>query len=299
MRNKYFIAFLSIFLGIFFIVSGLGKIVNTAGFVHTLENYGLGYFAYLAPVICVGEIILGLIMILLVNPKKYSMFCFFALLAFTLSFAYGHFAKSLNDCGCFGEIEFLRSTPVVSFIRNILLMVFCNVLYKYSPATVEKLAFWKRNVLLIFISASLILSGFTMSEPIISSVPFENQRIENTELAHYVNTSADSTYLIFVFNYKCPHCWDETENIKSFKEQKIVDRIIGITIDDSVAESNYKKSFNIDFTTINIPYNSIRSLIKIFPTAFIVKNNKVEYVMQKIIHNSFTFCSLYPLMKVN
>ncbi len=297
MKNKYFTFTLSIIIGLFFIVSGAGKIVNTAGFENLLEKYGLGYIAYLAPVICVAEIVLGFTMILLVNQKKYSMFCFIALILFTVLFAYAYFFKNQNDCGCFGEIDFLKSSPLVSFIRNILLMLFCIIIYKNAPPVNEKASTWKINMILVFASISLILSGFTMSEPIISSVPFQNQNIENTALTKYVKTSKDSTYLIFVFSYKCPHCWDATENVKSYKEQKVVDRIIGIALKDSLAEFNYRKTFNIDFKIINVTMDSLKPLVKTTPTAFIIKNNKVEYVMQRTIYNALTFSNHNPLMK--
>ena len=296
-KNKLLLSFLSVILGIFFIVSGLGKVVNVAGFVNVLESYGMGYAAYLAPVICVAEITLGLFMLFLVNPKKYALICFFALLIFTLSFAYAYFFRNVNDCGCFGEIGFLKSSAISSFTRNLLLITFSFIVYKNSGTRTNSVITWKRNIIIFFSSLFLILSGYTMNTPILSSVPFDNEKIENTPLAKYLKTSVDSTYLIFVFSYKCPHCWDATENIKSYKEQKIVDRIIGIAVGDSVAASTYGKTFNIDFKTITVSKDSMQPLAKAFPTVYIIKNNKIEYVMQQHIYNAYTFYKFYPDMK--
>ena len=46
MFDKKILNIYSVIIGVLFIVSGLGKVVNTAGFSELISNYGLSYFIY-------------------------------------------------------------------------------------------------------------------------------------------------------------------------------------------------------------------------------------------------------------
>ena len=83
MFDKKILNIYSIIIGALFIVSGLGKIANTAGFSELISNYGLGIFKYLSPVIVLFEILIGLFLVLLINPKRYSFISFCLLIVFT------------------------------------------------------------------------------------------------------------------------------------------------------------------------------------------------------------------------
>ncbi len=299
MKNKYFLELLSIIIGLFFLLSGLGKIVNTIGFTNVLESYGLGYLSYTAPLICVGEIILGLLLVFLINQKKYSLFGLIALCLFTVSYAYAHFFKNVEECGCFGEISLLNSTAAVSFIRNSVLILFCIIIFRYSPKYETVTAKWKIITISTLTAFSLVLAGYTMAESLIVEAPFENQKIEDTPLSKYVKASPDSTYLVFVFSYNCPHCWDATENVKTYLETKLVDRIIGIAGGTKIKKMEFNKTFKPDFNSFDVPFDSLKILVKHTPTVFIIKNGIVVNVMQKTIPSSFTFKEHYPHLLIN
>lgn len=296
MRNKYIFSSISILIGLFFVLSGAGKIVNTIGFTNVLLSYGFGSFSYVAPLICVGEIVLGLLMLLLVNQKKYALYSLIVLFVFTISFAYAHFFKNIKDCGCFGEIGFLNSSATFSFLRNGILIIFCLLLFIYSSNDNAPIDKWKLKIIYFISFLSIGLGGFTMNESLITDSPFEKQRVENTPLAKYINPSSDSTYLIFVFSYSCPHCWDATENIKNYLETKKVSRVIGIALGDKKSKEFYYSSLKPNFEVINSSRDSIRLLTKVIPTAFFIKNDTIQNVMQKTIYSPFTFKQLFPLL---
>lgn len=81
----------SIIVGALFIVSGAGKITNTAKFSNLIQEYGLGYLMILSPLIVIVEILLGLALVLLINPKRHSLYSFILLIIFTLAYAYAYF----------------------------------------------------------------------------------------------------------------------------------------------------------------------------------------------------------------
>jgi uncharacterized membrane protein YphA (DoxX/SURF4 family) len=57
----------SVVIGTFFLVSGLGKVIDTTGFAELIRQYGLGYLMVLSPVIVLVEILLGLCLFYLIN----------------------------------------------------------------------------------------------------------------------------------------------------------------------------------------------------------------------------------------
>lgn len=100
----------SVIVGIFFLISGIGKVFSTAAFSDLIFQYGLGYMMILSPLIVVIEILLGLFLILLIKPRRYSFLSFILLVVFTAAFAYAHFRNGVDDCGCFGSMQPLRNS---------------------------------------------------------------------------------------------------------------------------------------------------------------------------------------------
>ena len=96
MFNKTVLNAYSIIVGLFLIISGAGKVIDTAAFSNMIYQYGLGYFMLLSPVIVIIEISLGVFLVLLINPKRYSFFSFILLMIFTLAFAYAHFKNGVK-----------------------------------------------------------------------------------------------------------------------------------------------------------------------------------------------------------
>ena len=118
MFEKKILNIYAIVVGVFFIISGIGKVFNTAAFSGLILQYGLGYLMILAPLIVFAEILLGLFLVLLISPKRYSLISFILLIFFTIAFAYAHFYKGIDDCGCMGSLKHSTISPFFSFMRN-------------------------------------------------------------------------------------------------------------------------------------------------------------------------------------
>ena len=50
MFDKKILNIYAIIVGIFFLISGIGKVIDTAGFSNLISQYGLGYLNWLSPV---------------------------------------------------------------------------------------------------------------------------------------------------------------------------------------------------------------------------------------------------------
>ncbi|PJB16626.1 MAG: hypothetical protein CO118_00085 [Flavobacteriales bacterium CG_4_9_14_3_um_filter_32_8] len=292
--SKLLLSILSILIGIFYILSGIGKLINTVAFFNTLESYGLGNFSYLAPFICVGEILFGLLFLFQIRIKKAAFFSIITLSIFTIAFTYAHFFKGINDCGCFGEIGFLQSSYLISLIRNFVFILLSLTVYIYADKDTTPTPRWKTISIFCITILSSIIAGFTLNEPFITNEPFLNKPIQETPLSNYISTAKDSTYLIFVFSYNCSHCWNATENIKSYSENKLVDRIVGIAIKNNQKKNFYHDNLKPNFEILSTSSDSMGLIIKSVPTAFFVKNNIVTQVMTESIMSPFTFKEMYP-----
>ena len=82
MFEKRILNIYSVIIGIFFIISGIAKVIDTAAFSNLIYQYGFGYLMILSPLIIIAEILLGLFLILLINPKRNSLFSFILLMIF-------------------------------------------------------------------------------------------------------------------------------------------------------------------------------------------------------------------------
>jgi uncharacterized membrane protein YphA (DoxX/SURF4 family) len=313
MFEKGILKVYSIIIGVLFIISGLGKVIDTSGFGNLINQYGLGYLMILSPVIVAFEILLGLFLVLLINPKFYAMISFGLLTIFTALFAFAHFKYGVNNCGCFGTVQHMNFPPIFSFIRNFILIGMSLIVWiKYpkekkikseNSSRVDYFASsditnWKKYLIIIIMSISIFTAGFTYKTPyFLKSKPeihkFQGQNIKNTELSKYLTTSPDSTYLFFCFSYTCPYCWNSIENLRQYQKSGIVDRTgvvaIGAENDKDIFNQNFKPDFNIK----DLPAVEMDKLTDSYPTAFYVEHDTVKFVLQSELPSPFIFKELY------
>lgn len=284
----------SVIVGMLFIISGFGKAIDTAGFSDLISQYGLGYLMVLSPLIVVSEILIGLFLVLLINPRFFAMISFFMLTIFTVLFAFAHFKYGVNDCGCFGTVQHLNFPPLISFIRNIILIVMSGMIWWGYPRYSIKIAKWKLYLISSIIAVSIFISGFTFEIPYSfknkSEIhEFQGQNIKNTELSKYLITSPDSTYLFFVFSYTCPYCWNSIENLRQYQKSGTVDRMIAFATGAESDKDIFNQSIKPDFIIKNLSADEIGKLTDSYPTAFYIEHDTVKLVLQSELPSPFIF----------
>jgi uncharacterized membrane protein YphA (DoxX/SURF4 family) len=117
-----------ILVGVLFIISGLIKANDPIGFGYKLEEYyqvfGTEFMistaVWQAILICIGEVILGF-MLLIGNRVKLTVWLLLAMiLFFTFLTFYSAYYNKVTDCGCFGDA--LKLTPWESFTKDVVLL---------------------------------------------------------------------------------------------------------------------------------------------------------------------------------
>lgn len=115
-----------------FLLSGLLKIFSLRAFEQEVQLYGDAYIGEwvrdisleIALLVCVAEIIAGLIAILRIFPIL-SAFAFVAMLSFFVyltgvNLFFPTVLGSIESCGCFGEL--IHFTPLSSFVKSVVLL---------------------------------------------------------------------------------------------------------------------------------------------------------------------------------
>lgn len=303
----------SFILGVFFIVAGIGKMLETHVFVTDIESYGipdkLSWIAILVPTF---EVMLGFLLVFFIQNKQTSLVSLVTMVLFTLGFAYGHFVSGAEDCGCFGAFEALSTPPWVSFLRNFILIAMSFLLFKNPVKNTNVIPQWQWAVMLVSLLVSGIYSGQTSVAPTTANTsdaastpltdpndPLLNKNVSQTPLNDLASFEQDKRYLVFIFSPSCPHCWDATENVKAFKESGLVDEIYGMVSQEAIYAKDvpmYKERFKPNFEVTLIPHNSLLQMTNAFPKILFIKNNTVKYIMSSDIKSPWTMYQMLMTM---
>lgn len=271
----------SIIVGLIFIISGISKSIDATTFSQTINSYGFGNLSFLSPIIIITEIYLGLSLFLKVQLKKISFISFTFLICLTLTFIYGWVFKDITDCGCFGKINFLNSSPAFTIIRNIILIYLCIDLWLSSDnETINEK--WITNVIFILtISIVSFMSGYTLKNGIMSTKKKSKNKIsvKESNLSDFMTLSPDSTYMVFAFSYTCPHCLNSIENLKQYEASGIVDKVIGIAVENDDKKESFEKLYKPNFTINEISKIDINKITSSLPKAFYIHNDSVVFTL--------------------
>jgi uncharacterized membrane protein YphA (DoxX/SURF4 family) len=126
-----------IFVGIFFIISGLIKLNDPVGFSFKLKDYFapdvlnleflVPYALIIAIFVVIYEVLLG-VMLILGYAKKFTLWSLLGMIVFfTFLTFYSAYFNKVTDCGCFGDA--LKLTPWESFWKDVVLLILILILF--------------------------------------------------------------------------------------------------------------------------------------------------------------------------
>ncbi|MDR0832909.1 MAG: DoxX family membrane protein [Candidatus Symbiothrix sp.] len=284
----------SLIAGIVFLISGIAKALSVNDFANLIAQYGFESLRFLAPLIVLAEILLGLLLVFQVGLKYTALLSASLVVLFTLIFVYGLIFNGIEDCGCFGKITVLNTSPVFTFIRNIVLIYLLLAVWRKSENNWQ-MSQWTVGVIVIVMVAVAFMSGYTYQNggKMKKTSKFANKALETSVLKDFITTSKDSTYLVFAFTYSCPHCMNSIENLKQYEASGVVDKVIGLAIEDSVREQKFKAVFKPEFGITNYPAKTLLRIAETVPKAYYIRNDSIiaellgelpcSYVFEKTI----------------
>lgn len=277
--RKYFINFLGIFLGGIFLVSGFGKLVNINGFVKLIDSYGLHIISFLAPAIAISEITIGILFILYIKLKSTAKYGALMIFIFTVAYLYGFITRGIQDCGCFGSVDYIQSSPIIVLLRNVAILSLLAIVIKYSSN--HSLTKWKSAIVVPVILFSIFLSGLTFNKPISlmhkqTSIAIDTIKVKSILIDRFVDTKIiNNTYLLYVFSFDCKHCWNSIENVLAYKESEVVDTIISFAYGDAASKEQFERYFGDRIKPIIIPLDTIKLITGFVPIAYIYRDGSI------------------------
>lgn len=273
----------SIIAGLLFLLSGLGKIGNVIYFQNLIMEYGLSYLNILAPFIILAEILIGILLIFNIKTKIVSICAICLLLIFTGAFTYAWLANGITDCGCFGNYMPVPSSPLITYIRNIVLLVLLGIVF-FRGTEIQSVENWKRVTIYTIMFTATFVAGMTYKPFafIEHKHPFEQRPISQTNLKEY-NQQVVGSSLIMFFSYSCPHCINSMENFKAWQSTETVENTLAYVVVDSTNTNtdSLRMVFMQRYPSLEIHEveKDRVDFVEAFPTSFVVRNDTIKHVI--------------------
>lgn len=286
----------SFIAGAVFLISGFAKAIDSALFSQTIAEYGFGDLWFMAPIIIIAELYLGLTLILNLNQRLMAALSTVFIAILTCIFLYGWLAQDVTDCGCFGPMTFLNSSPWISLLRNAILLYLCIDVWVNSPREAINNNFLVNSTLILVLSLGAFMSGYTSqntsSTGFTSKIRKSNKKavaLSESKLGNYIETSPDSTYLVFAFSYQCPHCFNAMENLKQYEAKGAVDKVIGLTMRSKSGRKFFESYFNPQFSIQEYRPDSLLELTNKFPQIYYVRNDSIVEMLNGSLPSALIF----------
>ncbi len=227
------LGFSRIFAGIIFIFSGFIKANDPTGFGYKLEEYFLvfhmdflnDYSTWLAVLICGLEIILGVFLLLGLYRNKVAWGLLLLTVFFLFLTFYSAFFEVVSSCGCFGDA--IPLTPWQSFIKDVILLAFVLVIFKYRGRIKPVLS---NQTTRGFLSTLVVILSFGIGIytlyflPFIDFLPYK----EGNNIPALMVLPEGEEGDVYEYTYEIKH--QQTQEIKKVTDKEYMD---GIWEDDN------------------------------------------------------------------
>lgn len=272
-------------VGTIFLFSGFAKAADTAAFADLLGQYGASWIGFVAPMVVLVEVLLGLLLVFRVQVRRTAVCTVVFLGGVTLVYTYGLLFHGVTDCGCFGQAAVLNHSPKLTYGRNLLLSVLS--LWLVWKGESRPLSFSVVVYVAMVAAVACFMTGFSFRRASVLKQTRQKEApthmLADTPLADYVRMSQDSTCLVFAFSYSCPYCLNSVNHISLYEEMGIVDRVIGLAVQDSVAETFFYRYFSPSFAIRNLPIEEMQRFTRTFPTAFFLHGDTIVNVVEGLM----------------
>jgi hypothetical protein len=217
----------------------------------------------------------------------------------TVVFLYGYLFREVENCGCFGALSLLESSPMISFVRNAILLALLFYVWKYSNRESLAALFPKIRTTRLIMAVVLInvffLSGYTYQKGLHfgkSTVTrtYTGKFVGDTPLRDLISVSKDTSYLVFAFSYGCPHCYNSIENLKEYEPSGVVDKVIALSyVTDSAQMRRFRDVFNPRFEIKHYPPQALFAFTASFPVSYYITNDTVRMKINGELPCSYVF----------
>jgi uncharacterized membrane protein YphA (DoxX/SURF4 family) len=290
------IKILSLFTGVVFLFSGIGKSLAAHEFSRLLTQYEFEILRFFAPIIILSEVALGILLVFYVRLKQTSLVALGIVTGLSLIYLYGYLFVNITDCGCFGHFSFLNMPPLFTFIRNFILMGMLLYIFLHSGDLHKTIDKKELAIMWCILCAVAFTTGYTYVERHYDATQYTTKGqyvykdVKNSIFGEFLSTSKDSSYLVFVFSYACSHCYNSIENLKQYERSGVVDKVVALSFAaDTLAEKKFRSIFHPDFQIKNYHPKQLSRLTSQFPTSYYIQNDTVRLEIRGVLPCGYIF----------
>jgi hypothetical protein len=109
---------------------------------------------------------------------------------------------------------------------------------------------------------------------------YKGMPVSETPLQEFTCLSEDSTYLLFVFMPSCKYCQNSVTNLNDYEKIGVADRVIGLTLKDSVGEQSFIRNYKPVFRVIGCDALKLLEFNNRFPTSYYIENNVIVKIFR-------------------
>ena len=267
-------------LGLMFLFSAFTKAWDAETFADMLLLYGPQWFSIGAPIIIMAESVLGMALVLQIKTRWSAIFADCFLVIVSAIFAYGVLAKGIQDCGCFGVFSKLfTGKPWVTFVRNALFVAISIPAILDSNRKV-RYVYPKICLTLVVAAMACFVCGLSMRKsyklPKISQVKPNNRSKVMEKLNEIYSFNSDSTYVVYLFSFTCPHCQNSFANVQQFQQFNVADKVIGIAVEDQEAQERFYRIYKPEIDIITIPKEQMEQITNQLPIGMSIRENSIK-----------------------
>lgn len=267
-------------LGLMFLFSAFTKAWDAETFADMLLLYGPQWFSIGAPIIIMAESVLGMALVLQIKTRWSAIFADCFLVIVSAIFAYGVLAKGIQDCGCFGVFSKLfTGKPWVTFVRNALFVAISIPAILDSNRKV-RYVYPKICLTLVVAAMACFVCGLSMRKsyklPKISQVKPNNRSKVMEKLNEIYSFNSDSTYVVYLFSFNCPHCQNSFANVQQFQQFNVADKVIGIAVEDQEAQERFYRIYKPEIDIITIPKEQMEQITNQLPIGMSIRENSIK-----------------------
>lgn len=275
----------AILVAIVFLISGFAKAADCAYFSNILwRTFQWQWLALSAPVIILVEIGLGLLLMTGLYRRIVSLLAALFLVGISGGYLYGVYAFGMTNCGCFGHLSFLNLSPTFTLVRNGIMVVMLVVAALWACS---RSIHWIH--IIIFMIGMLIgtfACGYTLPKATAlfhKHAKYQGELVEDTPL-HTLQLQPDSSYMVFFFSFDCPFCMNAVAHVGWYEKSGLVDRVIGIATQDSVAEQKFRAYYQdtthtypltSPFTIQVMSEEQVQHFTNDLPMAYLIRHDTV------------------------
>lgn len=267
-------------LGVMFLFSAFTKAWDAETFADMLLLYGPQWFSIGAPIIIMIEAVLGMALVMRVKTRWSTICADCFLVIVSAIFAYGVLTKGIQDCGCFGIFsKIFAGKPWITFARN-MLFVGISVPAILDTSREVRYLYPKTCLTIIVVAIACFICGLSMrksySLPKISDVKSNDRSKVMEKLNEIYPFNPDSTYVVYLFSFTCPHCQNSFANVQQFQQFKVADKVIGIAVEDQEAQERFYRIYKPEIDIITIPREQMEQITNQLPIGMSIRENSIK-----------------------